>query len=110
MIFLLLRSREEEKYQEEEDREEEAQTCSSSVSSSRALGAGNKERLKALLGVRVFVRNVRWFDVTFSAFVSFLIETRRAALLQKRTHSSHACEKSDELLRVAHHIVVEREK
>lgn len=107
MIFLLLRSREEEKYQEEEDQEEEAQTC---VVLSCSRVAENKERLKALLDVRVFVRNVRWFDVTFSAFVSFLIETRRAALLQKRTHSSHACEKSDELLRVAHHIVVEREK
>jgi len=107
MIFLLLRSREEEKYQEEEDQEEEAQTY---IVLSYSRVAENKERLKALLGVRVFVRNVRWFDVTFSAFVSFLIETRRAALLQKRTHSSHACEKSDELLRVAHHIVVEREK
>ena len=52
-----------------------------------------------------------WFDVTFSAFVSFLIETRLAALLQKRTHASRAREKNDELLlRVAHRIVVEREK
>jgi len=53
MIFLLLRSREEEEYQEEEDREEEAQTCIV-LSCSRV--AGNKERLKALLDARVFVR------------------------------------------------------
>ena len=70
MIFLLLRSREEEKYQEEEDREEEAQTYIERIVLSCSRVAGNKERLKALLGVRVFVRNVWWFDVTFSAFVS----------------------------------------
>ena len=51
MIFLLLRSREEEKYQEEEDQEEEAQTY---IVLSYSRVAGNKERLKALLGVRVF--------------------------------------------------------
>ena len=111
MIFLLLRSREEEKYQEEEDQEEEAQTY---IVLSYSRVAENKERLKALLGVRVFaarvvLRHVRWFDVTFSAFVSFLIETRRAALLQKRTHSSHARKKRRAVASGASHRRRERE-
>ena len=55
MIFLLLRSREEEEYQEEEDQEEEAQTYIV-LSCSRV--AGNKERLKALLGVRICAERV----------------------------------------------------
>ena len=56
MILRLLRSREEEKYQEEEDREEEAQTCIECIVLSCSRVAENKERLKALLDARVFVR------------------------------------------------------
>jgi len=54
MILLLLLSREEEEYQEEEDQEEEEQQTS--ISSSRTLGAENKERLKALLDARICAR------------------------------------------------------
>ena len=56
MILRLLRSREEEKYEEEEDREEEAQTCIECIVLSCSRVAENKERLKALLDARVFVR------------------------------------------------------